>query len=132
MNRRELLQTSSLIPIGFGVTGMAGGALATCSSTGGIQIDPVVLDEITKAVAAGCNFVPAVTTIISIVSIAFPAVLGATSIAESVLKEISAMVCASAPTPAASGKFASKMLTAGGKDIPVNGWVINNGKLEYV
>jgi len=133
MNRRDALKAGTLIPISFGVTGMAGGALATCGANG-IQIDPNVLVAINNAVATGCNFIPAVTTVIALVNAAFPAVNGATGIAEGVINQIATLLCAHAPTPPAAGEKlgAAKTLTAGGTDIPVHGWSVINGKLTYV
>ena len=113
--------------------GMTGGALVSCTPTG-IQIDPNVIVAINNAVAQGCNFIPAITTVIGVINAAFPAVLGATTIAESVIGEISAMLCANKPTATQAGRLgsASKTMKAGDKDIPVNGWIIIDGKLTYV
>jgi hypothetical protein len=127
VNRREvLLSAPPAVVAGAGL-----GALATCNAQTGIQIDPSVLVAINNAVAQGCNFIPAVTTIIAVVDAAFPAINGATTIAASVLNEISSMLCAHTPTTVA-GKLGTKTLNAGGKDIPVHGWVIVDGKLTYV
>ena len=130
MNRRELMQGASLLPVAI-VSGGATGALATCGSSG-IQIDPNVLVAISNAVATTCNFIPAVTTVISLVNAAFPAVVGATTVAESVIGEVAGLLCQHSPTPAAAGKLAAKDLTAGGQTVPVHGWVVVDGKLTYV
>jgi hypothetical protein len=126
MNRRELLQAASVLPVAV-VSGGATGALATCSSTG-IQIDPNVLVAIQNAVATGCNFIPAITTIIPLVNAAFPAVVGATAVAESVISEIAALLCGHVTQ---AGKLAGN-LTAGNTEIPLHGWTVVNGKLTYV
>lgn len=128
--RRDALKAGTLIPISVGVTGMAGGALATCTPAG-IQIDPNVIVAINQAVATSCGFIPAITTLIALVNAAFPAVNGATTIAQSVLNEISGMLCAHAPSVQA-GKLGAKTLNAGGTDIPVHGWSVVDGKLTYV
>ena len=126
MNRREVLFSAPPAV----VAGSGLGALATCGPTG-IQIDPNVLVAINNAVAQGCNFIPAITTIIAVVNAAFPVVNGATSIAQSVLTEISSMLCAHAPAVQA-GKLGTKTLNAGGTDIPVHGWSVVDGKITYV
>lgn len=130
MDRRSLMRTSAVAPVALGVSGMAGGALFTCGSNG-LQIDPAVLDTIMKAVAAGCNFIPAVETIVGLVTTTFPAVVGAATIAESVLGEIQAILCANVPTPATP----SMKLKVKGSEVAVtaHGWIIGpNGKLVYV
>jgi hypothetical protein len=129
MDRRELIQAATVLPVAV-VSGGATGALATCSSSG-IQIDPTVLVAIQNAVATGCNFIPAITTIIPLINALFPAVNGATTIAESVLSQIASTLCANAPTPA-SVKLGAKVMKAGDKEIPLNGWIIVDGKLTYV
>ena len=132
VSRREALKAGTLIPVAFGVTGMAGGALATCGSTG-IQIDPNVLVAINNAVATGCNWIPAITTVIPLVNASFPTLIGATTIAESVLAEIVSVLCKSAPVQTAGGKFEARApLKVGDTVIPVHGWVVENGKLTYV
>jgi len=133
MDRRKLMQSASLIPIGFGVSGMAGGALATCTPTG-IQIDPNVLVAINNAVATGCNWIPAITTVVALVNASFPAVVGATTVAESVVNQVANVLCKAAPAPTAGGKFEAKapLKAADGTEIPVHGWVVENGKLTYV
>lgn len=133
MNRRALVRSSALAPVALGVSGMASGALFTCSPTGGVQIDPAVLDAIMKAVAEGCNFIPAVETIVGLVSATFPAVVGATTIAASVLSEISDILCANVPTPA-SPVSSLKLKKPVGATLPVasHGWVIQSGKLVYI
>lgn len=127
VNRRAVVMSAA--PATLAGTGL--GALATCSSSGGIQIDPNVLVAINQAVANGCNFIPAITTVIALVNAAFPAVVGATTVAQSVLTEISGMLCAHAPAVQA-GKLGAKILSAGGADIPVHGWSVVDGKLVYV
>jgi hypothetical protein len=129
MNRREVLFSAPPAV----VAGSGLGALATCGPTG-IQIDPNVLVAINNAVATTCNFIPAVTTVIALVNVAFPAVNGVTSIGEGIINQIASTLCAHAPTPPAAGEKlgAAKTLTAGGQDIPVHGWTIINGKLTYV
>jgi hypothetical protein len=131
MNRREALKAGTLIPVSFGVSGMAGGALATCGSSG-IQIDPTVLVAINNAVAQACNFIPTVTTVIAIVDALFPAVNGATSVAEGVIGQIAGTLCKGAPSLTPAGKLGGRTVTAGGSEIPVHGWVVENGKLTYV
>ena len=127
VNRREVLLSAP--PAVVAGTGL--GALATCNAQTGIQIDPNVLVAINNAVAQGCNFIPAITTIIAVVNAAFPVVNGATSIAQSVLTEISSMLCAHAPAVQA-GKLGAKTLNVGGTDIPVHGWTVVDGKVTYV
>jgi hypothetical protein len=129
MDRRELLKAAPLLPVAV-VSGGATGALATCGANG-IQIDPNVLVAINNAVAQGCNFIPAITTIIALVNATFPAINGATQIASSVLNEITGVLCAHAPT-VSGGKLGARTLTAGGTEIPVHGWSIVDGKLTYV
>jgi hypothetical protein len=126
-NRRELMRSAALLPTAV-VAGGATGAIATCSSPGGIQIDPAILVEINKAVASGCNFIPAITTVIAVVNALFPAVNGATSIAESVITQIAGTLCKNAPM---SGKLGAP-LVVGDSQIPVHGWVVADGKLVYV
>jgi len=132
MDRRELLKAAPALPVAV-VSGGATGALFTCTPTGGIQIDPNILVAINNAAAQGCNFIPAITTVIGIINATFPAVLGATTIAQSVITEISSMICANKPPPVA-GKLgaAAKTITVRDKEIPVNGWVVIDGKLQYV
>ena len=121
LNRRSVLLTAPPVVVGAAV-----GQLATCSSSG-IQINPDVLVAINNAVATGCNFIPAVTTVIALVNALFPAVNGAATVAESVVGQIAQALCSSAPT-----KLGAKTLKAGDKEIPVNGWVVIDGKLTYV
>jgi hypothetical protein len=130
MDRREALKIGVVLPAAV-VAGGATGQLATCSSSGGIQINPSVLVAINNAVATGCNFIPAVTTVIALVNALFPAVNGATAVAEGVISQIASMLCSNAPNPA-SAKLGAKTLKAGDKEIPVNGWVVIDGKLQYV
>jgi hypothetical protein len=126
MNRREVLFSAPPAV----VAGSGLGALATCGPTG-IQIDPNVLVAINNAVAQGCNFIPAITTVIALVNAAFPTVIGTTTIAQGVLTEIAGMLCAHAPAVQA-GKLGTKTLNAGGTDIPVHGWSVVDGKITYV
>jgi hypothetical protein len=127
MNRREALKAGTLIPVSFGVSGMAGGALTTCSSSG-IQIDPNVLVAINNAVAQGCNFIPAITTVIAIVNALFPAVNGVSSVAEGVIGQIAAALCKAAPV---AGKLGAP-LVIGGTEVPIHGWTVVDGKITYV
>ena len=130
VSRRNMLKAGTVLPIGFGVTGMAGGALATCTPTG-IQIDPNVLVTINNAVAASCNFIPAITTVIGLVNALFPAVNGVTSVAEATIAQIAAALCKSAPTPA-SAKLGAPIKIEG-TDVAVHGWVVGpDGHLVYV
>jgi len=123
MNRREvLLSAPPAVVAGTGI-----GAVTTCSSSG-IQIDPNILVEINKAVATGCNFIPAITTVIALINAAFPAVLGATTIVQSTLNEIVNMLCQHAQ----AGKLGGAPLNANGTDVPVHGWIVKDGKLVYV
>jgi hypothetical protein len=124
-DRRELVRGAALLPVAV-ISGGATGALATCSSSG-IQIDPNVLVAINNAVVASCNFIPAITTIIPLVNAAFPAVVGATTVAQTVIEQIAALLCAHVTQ---AGKLGGS-LTAGGSEIPVHGWTVVNGKLTY-
>ena len=66
--------------IGAAITAGTGmGSVATCSSTGGIVINPAVIDAIQAAVATACGFVPAVSTLVAIVGASFPAVAATAS-----------------------------------------------------
>ena len=128
VNRREvLLSAPPAVVAGSGL-----GALATCNAQTGIQIDPNVLVAINNAVAQGCNFIPAITTIIAVVNAAFPVVNGATSVAEGVIGQIAGTLCKGAPSLTPAGKLGGRTVTAGGSEIPVHGWVVENGKLTYV
>jgi hypothetical protein len=130
IERRKMLSGCTLLPVAV-ISGGATGALATCSSSG-IQIDPTVLDSISKAVATACNFIPAVTTVIAVVNALFPAINGTTSVAEGIISQVAGVLCASAPATTA-GKFGAKVLKdQAGNEIPVHGWVIVDGKLTYV
>ena len=132
VNRRELMQAATVLPVAV-VSGGATGALATCSSTGGIQIDPNILVAINNAVIQSCNWIPAITTVIPLINAAFASLIGATTIAESVLAQIAGLLCKSAPTATAAGKFEAKApLKAGDVEIPVHGWVVENGHFTYV
>jgi hypothetical protein len=126
MDRRDVIKGAALLPTAV-VAGGASGAIATCTPTG-IQIDPNVLVAINNAVATGCNFIPAITTVIELVNGLFPAVVGATTVAESVIAQIAGTLCKSAPM---SGKLGTP-LVAGDKEIPVHGWTVVDGKLVYV
>ena len=124
--RRQLMSTAGLAPVMFVTGGMAGGALVSCQN-GQIVVDPAVLNAIQQAVATACNFIPAVTTIVALIAVSFPAIAGATTIADTVLKEISGILCAAAPTPATA---AAALVP--NTSVAVHGWVIQNGKLVYV
>jgi len=123
INRRNVLMSAP--PAVVAGTGL--GALTTCSSSG-IQIDPNVIVEINKIVANTCNFIPAITTVITVVNALFPQVNGATSVAEGVIQQIASLLCKSAPM---SGKLGAS-LDANGTQVPVHGWVVQDGKLIYV
>jgi len=128
INRRNvLLSAPPAVVAGSGL-----GALATCNAQTGIQIDPNVIVAISNAVAAGCNWIPAITTVIALVNASFPVVVGATTIAESVLGEISGVLCNNKPTSTAGGKLGAKDFKAGDQTITAHGWVISDGKLTYV
>ena len=125
--RRKLLSTAALGPVLFATGGAAGGALVSCQG-GQIVVDPAVLQAIQAAVATTCNFIPSVITIVALVAASFPAAAGVTTIATSVLNEISAILCASAPK--ASSLAAA---TAPNTNVAVHGWIIgSDGKLVYV
>ena len=128
ISRRNVLHSSTAIPLL--ATGSLTGALATCSSSGGIQIDPNVLVAINNAVAMGCNWIPAITTVIALVNASFPAVSGAASVAESVIAQVAATLCAAKPTPLAGGKLGAAKIA--GTDVVAHGWVVQDGKLVYV
>ena len=123
VNRRNvLLSAPPAIVVGTGL-----GAVATCSPTG-IQIDPNVIVAINNAVATGCNFIPAITTTIAIVNALFPAVNGATTVAQGVISQIADMLCKNVVQ---SGKLGGS-IKAGDADIPIHGWHVVDGKLVYV
>ena len=126
MNRRDIVKGAALLPTAV-LTGGASGAIATCTPTG-IQIDPNILVAINDAVAKSCNFIPAITTVIPLITALFPAILGATTIAETVIAQIAGLLCKSAPI----GRKLGAPLVAGDKEIPVHGWTVVDGKLVYV
>ena len=124
--RRNVLRSSAAVTAI--AVGAASGQLASCSSTGGIVINPAVLTAIQSAVVAACSFVPTVESIVAIVGVSFPAVAGVATISTAVLQEISTMFCAAVPTPAAAGKLHT--LSNG---VAIHGYVVGpDGKLVYV
>jgi hypothetical protein len=129
--RRNLISTTALAPVMFLTGGMAGGAIATCGPNG-VQIDPAIIDEIEKVVAGACNWIPAFTTIVALVGSAFPALVGATTITDAVLSQVSAALCALIPTPhPATGKYAATAVP--NTQVAAHGWIVGpDGKLIYV
>ena len=109
-------------------TAMVGGAgmggIATCSSTSGIVINPAVIDAIQAAVATACGFVPTVETLVALVGASFPAVAGAATIADTVLAQISSMICTS--YMAASEQLKSQPMVG---TVPIHGLRVVNGKI---
>ncbi len=110
------------------VTMLAGmGGLATCSSTGGIVINPAVIDAIQAAVATACGFVPAVSTLVAIVAASFPAVAGVATIADTVLEQIATLLCAAYKTQtSASGELKGTPMAG---MVPIHGLHVVNGKI---
>ena len=102
------------------------GGLATCSSTGGIVINPDVIDAIQKAVATACGFVPAVTTLVAIVAASFPAVAGVATIADAVLQQIATMLCTAYTAAQVSGQLKGVPMAG---TVPIHGLHVVNGKI---
>ena len=109
----KILLAGTALTAGAGMSG-----LATCSSTGGIVINPDVIDAIQKAVATACGFVPAVTTLVAIVAASFPAVAGVATIADTVLQQIATLLCTA---------YTAQMTASGLKAAPMAGTVAIHG-----
>jgi uncharacterized BrkB/YihY/UPF0761 family membrane protein len=126
-NRRTLLLSGAAV-----IAGMSVGGASSCSTTPE-TILPAVIDAIQKAVATGCSYVPAVETLIALLSM-FPGLSGVATIAEPLLTEVSNFLCAqfqaAGGVPAA---VAAKTLSAtlkGGTTVPLHGltWDPPTGK----
>ena len=112
-------------------TAMVGGAgmggVATCSSTSGIVINPAVIDAIQAAVATACGFVPTVETLVALVGASFPAVAGAATIADTVLAQISNMLCTAFMAAMADDAKLKAPPMAG--TVAIHGLHVVNGKI---
>ena len=125
LNRRNVLRSSAIV--GAGAIGAVTAQLATCSSSGGVQINPTILTSIQTTVATGCNFIPAVETIVALIAVSFPALSGVATISDTILAQISAMFCAAVPAAPAAGKMGAV------SGVAVHGYVVGpSGKLVYV
>ncbi len=121
MNRRQVLLASS--------AGLGAAALTQCTTSGGTGVDPNVMDAINKALQDACGFIATASTIVALVTAAFPAVAGATSIAKSVLDQIVALLCASFKEANQAGKLGAATVKSGDKTIEVHGWRVVDGKV---
>ena len=96
-------------------------------STGGIVINPAVIDAIQTAVATTCGFVPAVSTLVAIVGASFPAVAGVAAIADTVLQQISTLLCAAYKAQmTASGELKETPMAG---TVAIHGLHVVNGKI---
>ena len=124
VSRRTILKSSPAV--GLLAVGGVTGQLATCSSSGGIVVNPAVIDAIQGAVAAACQFVPTAETIVALVGASFPVAAGVATIADTVLSQISAVLCQSYQTAGKEKLLASPMVGT----IPVHGFHVGpDGKL---
>ncbi len=109
------------------LAGSGMGGLATCSSTGGVVLNPAVIDAIQAAVATACGYVPAVSTLVAIVGASFPAVAGVATIATTVLEQIAALLCASYKAQMSpSGELKATPMAG---TVPIHGLHVVNGKI---
>ena len=112
---------------GASVTAVAAACGACTTTSTGTTINPDVLDAINKVIAATCNSVAMASTIVAIVSAAFPALAGAATISAEVAAEIASIFCKAAAQPTASGRYMAKLNDA---HVEVHGWIVRNGKVE--
>jgi hypothetical protein len=118
---------SKIAVVGAAITAGTGmGSVATCSSTGGVVINPDVIDAIQKAVATACGFVPAVSTLVAIVAASFPAVAGVATIADTVLEQIAALLCTAYTSAQVSGQLKGVPMAG---TVPIHGLHVVNGKI---
>jgi hypothetical protein len=114
--------------------GAASGQLSTCStSTPGLNILPGVLDQLQKAVVLVCPIIPAIVTLVAVIAAKFPAVAGVASITDEMANNIASTVCKlfeqSGVTTAQAGELKGELKASlEGKDVPLSGFRIVNGK----
>ena len=88
-NRRKLLLRGTAA-VGA-VAGMGMGSTPNCSGGTG-TVTQQVIDAIQAAVGTACSYVPAVSTLIGLIAM-FPGLAGASTIASTLLTEVSNFLC---------------------------------------
>jgi len=120
----------------LGTTALAGAGLAACSNVTPTTVVPAVIDAITQIVAATCQIVPVVATLVDIIVAVFPAAAGVASITDAVAQQIAQYVCtlfkdAGAESGKAAPEGGFKVKAKNGAQIVLHGYRNVNGQIVY-